>query len=325
LPDYLQTPSQSIEVLLLAGAPQASSGLPFGIRKVENEDVLLLGGYVDDKGNVHEQVTLAPLTGHDEYAVANLRDRACAAVVTTSLLSRCVKRIGTFDRVDNALIRDLLVADRDYLLARLRSLSFGPRVDCVLQCSDPECGALMDLALDLDDVEFERKPVRQRYFDTEVATACGELSVGVRLPNGGDQEVSATLFPNEAAAIEELLRRCVSKPDDAALPGQDFVQALSPTVRGELEERISALAPRAEIDFEGSCPECGRALHSDIDVSAIFLDELASGLDSLERDVHVLAWHYHWSEDEILSMTRPRRKRYVALVQKEIDRLNQVW
>src|SRR6185369_10660156 len=94
---------------------------------------------------------------------------------------------------------------------------------------------------------------------------------------------------------------------------------LSPQVKLEIEKKMSELAPRAEIDVETECPECQHPLNTQIDVASLFLDEVAGGLDSLERDVHILAWHYHWSEDEILAMTRPRRRRYVALVQKEID------
>jgi len=286
--------------------------------------VLLLGGYVDDSGRVHDEAQLFPLTGHDEYRLAHLRDGACGAVVTTRLLAQCVKRIGSFDPADKSLIRGLLIGDRDYVIIKLRSLTFGARLDLVLQCPDPQCGALMDMTVDLDEIEFERKPVSQLYFKLDVGneTEARGHSLEVRLPNGGDQEACAALMPDEPAALEELLRRCV-RGFDAEVIDREFI--LSPRVRLEIEKKMSELAPRAEIDVETECPECRHILGTTIDVASLFLDELVGGLDSLERDVHLLAWHYHWSEDEILSMTRPRRRRYVALVQKEVDRLNQVW
>ena len=35
---------------------------------------------------------------------------------------------------------------------------------------------------------------------------------------------------------------------------------------------------------------------------------------SLLADVHRLAWHYHWSEAEILALPRGRRAHYLALI-----------
>lgn len=326
--EVFQPRSLAVEALLSARAPQSSNSMSVGADEIEGEQVLLLGGYVDDSGRTHDEAQLLLLTGHDEYRLANLRDGACRAVVTTSLLSQCVKCIGPFEGADKSLIRSLLIGDRDYLIIRLRALTFGTRIDLLLACPDPHCGALMDLTIDLDDIEFERKPVTQLYFNLEISTEASapgarKHSLELRLPNGGDQETGAALMPDEPAAIEELLKRCVRGFDGLAEIERDFF--LSPQVRLEIEAKISELAPRAELDVETECPECRHTLNTQVDVASIFLDELAGGLNSLERDVHLLAWHYHWSENEILTMTRPRRRRYVALVEKEIDRLNQVW
>ncbi len=43
----------------------------------------------------------------------------------------------------------------------------------------------------------------------------------------------------------------------------------------------------------------------------------------LYSEVHFLAFHYHWSEKEILSMSRDRRKMYVELLKDEIERYNE--
>lgn len=40
-------------------------------------------------------------------------------------------------------------------------------------------------------------------------------------------------------------------------------------------------------------------------------------MDVLFRDVHRLAKTYHWSEPEILRLERPRRQRYLALLDEE--------
>jgi hypothetical protein len=36
--------------------------------------------------------------------------------------------------------------------------------------------------------------------------------------------------------------------------------------------------------------------------------------ETLDREVHLLAWYYHWGESEILGMSGRRRRRYLALI-----------
>ena len=294
----------------------------------------LPGGYIDESGRIHDEAQLAPLTGWDEYALGSLEPGTNAAIVITSLLVRCVRRIGSLDQVDTSLVRELLVADRDYLIIKLRSLTFGSRVDCVMHCPDPECSKLMDLTFNLDELEFERKPVKQRYFKLaggEDGQAELELdkfaeAVEFRFPTGADQEACAPIFTiDKEAAIAELLSRCMRPLDNCAGVNQARVSSLDAPTQLEIEARLGQMAPHVEIELEAACPECEKPLDADFDALSFFLEELKGNLRRLERDVHFLAWHYHWSEEGILSMTRKKRRRYVALLQEEVDRLNQVW
>jgi hypothetical protein len=47
-----------------------------------------------------------------------------------------------------------------------------------------------------------------------------------------------------------------------------------------------------------------------------------SDLESLYREVHLLAFYYHWTESEILSLTRSKRQRYLALLAGHLERGN---
>ncbi|HEX7048849.1 MAG TPA: hypothetical protein VF188_01455 [Longimicrobiales bacterium] len=42
-------------------------------------------------------------------------------------------------------------------------------------------------------------------------------------------------------------------------------------------------------------------------------------IDALYREVHHLAFHYHWSEAEILAMTRSKRQRYLSLLAQHLE------
>jgi len=310
---------------LATRAPAPANSLSNAERETEEEVFLLPGGYVDESGTVHDEVQLSSLTGLDEEVLlATLDPGTCAATVVTTLLARCVKRVGSLEHVDASLIRELLVADRDYLIMKLRLLTLGPRVDCVLRCPDPDCGQLMDLTIDLDELEFEFKPVKQRYVTIQLLGGAARPesdglagSVEIRFPNGADQEVCAPLFSiDKEAALAELLSRCIRRIDNCSNVESAKV---------EIEERLGQLAPRAEIELEASCPECEKSFGANFDALTFLLSEIMSSVRGLERDVHYLAWHYHWSEHEILSMTRQKRRRYVALVQEEVDSFNRGW
>jgi hypothetical protein len=50
------------------------------------------------------------------------------------------------------------------------------------------------------------------------------------------------------------------------------------------------------------------------DTATFFLAEVAATADRLLDEVHAIAWHYHWSESEILDLPRARRRRYLDLI-----------
>ena len=85
---------------------------------------------------------------------------------------------------------------------------------------------------------------------------------------------------------------------------------------------MERLAPKVELNMEATCPECGRAFVAPFDVQRFFFGELRTDSDLLYREVHYLAYHYHWSEREIMEMTRDKRRKYIEVLADEIERLN---
>jgi hypothetical protein len=291
----------------------------------------LPGGYLDDDGVLHTEVKLSPLTGRDEEFLANLDSQTCAAGVVTQLLAGCLKRIGALRDIDAALVRKLLVGDRDYLLLKLRQITFGARVDVVSSCASAGCQQPMDVRIFLDDIPFESKPVAARYFTMRLSpeaafvddAGSSHREVEFRLPTGEDQESAAPLFRlDEARALEQLFTRCVRRVGDFAHVNEALIERLSAQARREIEEQIELRSPQTEIELEGVCPECETPFTRLLNFTNYFADEVQKNLRDLERAVHFLAWHYHWSEQEILSMTTRKRRRYVELLREEIERLS---
>lgn len=292
---------------------------------------ILPGGYCDDEGVVHREVQLEPLTGHDEDFLAKAGSNTFVVEVVTGLLSRCLKRVGLLENINASLVRKLLVGDRDYLMIKLRELSLGTKMDAVLACPHPLCAQPMDVTVFLDEIPIERKPVTARYLLMQLSPAAtyvdaygGEhAQVEFRLPTGADQEDLAPLFHvNQKKALDLLFARCVRRIGEISEIDETLIANLPLLTRHEIDEHIKESAPRVEIELGGDCPECHEPFETPFNFLAFFSTEMGCNLSELERDVHFLAWHYHWSENSILSLTRRKRQRYIELLQEELERFN---
>ena len=85
---------------------------------------------------------------------------------------------------------------------------------------------------------------------------------------------------------------------------------------------MERVAPRVELNMDAGCAECGRAFLVPFDLQRFFFGELRTDSDLLYREVHYLAYHYHWSEREIMAMPRDKRHTYIDVLADEIERLN---
>jgi hypothetical protein len=102
-----------------------------------------------------------------------------------------------------------------------------------------------------------------------------------------------------------LLERCVSSE-----PGLELTGAEQEAVIAEMERQ----APRVDSDLDLTCPECSHRFVMPFDTTAFFFEEMRAKSGQLLREVHTLAFYYHWSEADILSLGRRRRHAYLSLL-----------
>lgn len=281
---------------------------------------VLPGGYWDAGGDLHRQFELGALTGREEELLVRTGQRESASLVT-AVLSRCVRRLGRHDPVTEDMARQLLVADRQYLLLMLRRATFGDHVRASLFCPWPDCGERVSIDFSIAQVPVEEAADRGPIYAMTLSEDA--RVVDFRLPNGDDQEqVTPWLAHNEAEALDRLLGRCIQRIGSDEPPGEDRVRALSPRARAEIEGEMRRVAPRVEQAMDATCAECGRGFLAPFDLQRFFFGELRIDADLLYREVHYLAYHYGWSEHEIMAMERERRRRYIGVLADEIDKLN---
>jgi T4 bacteriophage base plate protein len=261
--------------------------------------VSLPGGLMLQQDQLLNTACLRPLSGREEEWLARHRNSP-GAVRVSWLLNSCLLMLG--DRqVSRDIVQRLLVADRDYLVLQLRRLTFGDQVQAVVPCQ--KCRQKMDIDFHLNDVPVEYRPQRVSAYTLELS----DRVIRFRLPSGGDQE--AVLEARSDDMADELLNRCVLDNGGEPLSAEE-----KETVAAEMEQ----LAPQVELELDLSCPECHEHFLLPFDTTAFFLDEMAFKSEELLREIHALAFHYHWSEAEILNLERRRRRAYLALLNESL-------
>jgi hypothetical protein len=292
------------------------------------EPIELPGGFHDAAGRRHRLVELAPLRGREEELLVDRSGSAAAKV--TLVLQRCA-RIRGLGPLDLDMARSLTVGDRQFLLMKLRELTLGSDVSAVTSCPWWGCNQRVDVDFSLADIpvrlEADGGPIHAFELSEEAAFVGqdGALhrTVLFRLPNGGDQEALAQLAEaNQAAAFTKLLERCVVSVGSARPLEGEVVDGLSARARWEIDQAMAAVAAGPEMIIAASCPRCGRSFDIPFEIQDFFFGELQASNEMLYREVHYLAYHYHWSEEEILGLPRGKRRHYIGLLAEEIERLN---
>ena len=199
--------------------------------------------------------------------------------------------------------------------------------------TDPK--AFSDFMCEYMDFNLRDIPIKQGKISSQVFTVMlpkqvesedneGEehYKVEFRLPNGGDQEEFASLaVHNEAEAVNKLLARCIQRIDGITEIDESHIEKLSLSAQRKIEETMAELAPQVDLEMEAKCPECEKVFSSPFNMPQFFLDEMKVNLNQLYQEVHFLAFYYKWSESDILSMTRKKRRKYLQLLSEHLERI----
>jgi hypothetical protein len=274
------------------------------------------GGYCAN-GRHWREVHMRPLTGADHLFLTEECEGLLPAQWVTEALTRCITRLGPHEPVTREAVRSLTVGDREALLLHLRRLTSGNRLRCLLTCPAPECQEKLEVDVDVADLLLP--PYGETVHEHELTVRQGdEVSTVVRfrLPTGADQEAAAMVAHTDvAAAAALLLRQCVRSATSA---DGNPVDTLSDALAEQLPGRMAELDAQAEITLHLTCPVCSAAFSTIFDTASYLMQELKAGMHHLYREVHLLAYHYHWSATEILGMSAEKRRRFLRLLEEEL-------
>jgi len=274
------------------------------------------GGYSINGGRWHE-VHLRPLTGEDILFLAEECAGLLPAQWVTEALTRCVTRLGPDEPVSREAIRCLTIGDREALLLHLHRLTWGNRLRCLLTCPAQKCREKLEADLDVADLLLPSYGETAREHELVVRQEDGVTGrVRFRLPTGADHEAAAMVARTDLdGAADLLLRRCVRT---VTFSDGNLVDNLPDGLGEQLSNRMAELDPQAEITLRLVCPVCGAALSAIFDTASYLIQELEAESRHLYREVHLLAYHYHWGAMEILGMSIGKRRKFLRPLEEEL-------
>ncbi|PTS90391.1 hypothetical protein DBR17_01570 [Sphingomonas sp. HMWF008] len=235
-------------------------------------------GVTEEDGTVRREGSLRKMTGREEAILADTQNQRNGAKLVTELLSGCIVELGE-KPVSPAIIANMYSADRNYLLLRLRAITFGPELEASYKC--PSCGHGWDVTEDLDDL-----PVRMLAEGERVETVPVELDDGyvdkngtlqtalvMRLPTGADESaVAPQMRKNASLGKNALLARCMVALGD--IP-QHRLEAIGPKIlvdltmtdRRLIDRALNSAAPGVDLIRPIECPACGNEFKANLDLS----------------------------------------------------------
>jgi len=251
-------------------------------------------------GAVRRDFGFRPPTGALELAVSEAAAApAGTAARVSAVLSAALDTLGG-EPASGAAVGALCVADRQFLMHRLGEHLGVEAQWLTARCL--RCGAPFDFS-----VRYSALPVKERGPSFPFAELGGDApGLRARVPTGADQEAIAGIG-DRAAARAALAERCLAAASDPAAERPPLTPALLDLVDAALERTSPDVATRVE----GACPACGEV--QPLDADPYFCLHLPG--TGILGEVHTIAAAYHWSERDILGLSRERRRQYLALIE----------
>lgn len=236
-------------------------------------------GYEDADGQVHRTAVLRKMTGRDEAIMADKRHRSNGARMISELLGNCLLRLGTIERPGFKTAQQLYSADRQYLLVKLREITFGAEMQATYSCAT--CNEATLLTEDLAELEVVRLPHGEVPEDIVVRLEDGytdrngevyDLLV-FRYPTGLDEErIAGTVRENTSRGKNALMARCLKAMGDMPTPqmealGTAVFNDMTLSDRNLVDRALNNGGPGINLRRPVTCGGCGRDYTAALDMS----------------------------------------------------------
>jgi hypothetical protein len=207
--------------------------------------------------------------------------------------------------MSRAELAALSIGRRDARLLELRRQVFGETLQAFAEC--PQCGSYLEM-------QFGAAEINQPNEDETPAIlelASHGVTARFRSPTTADL-AKAILVGDLGGAKEALLGQCLIEAREEGV--EISAQQLPPEMVEEINRRMVAADPAAEVLLDLCCPVCAHSWEALFDIASFFWKEISANARRLLHEVDALARAYGWSEAEILGLSATRRQAYLELI-----------
>lgn len=227
--------------------------------------------------------------------------------VVTDLLCSCVTSEASYEEVWR-----LPVGHRTALVLQIGLSSGIDTLNVLKTCRNGACGERLEIALSAGTLaESQDATVAAQ---TRLASVVGGHELMLRRPTGADQLAwQRQSYRSRREAVEAIIGSLIIGPGSS----EDSTGAISDDEIDILGETLQEADPLVGLTVEVTCPGCAESQSFLVDVQQAVLARLQQRQQRLFREVHEIAWHYHWPEDRILALSSQRRRQYLNLIERQ--------
>jgi len=228
--------------------------------------------------------------------------------LVTSLLASCLHKIEG-ENIDAISVWDWTVNERLQGLLALAHASIGDSCTAVAICSNKDCLGKVELELGLASFAQENTKTVIEWVSPDGAT------LSCRLPTGQDQRSWYEHVKTKKEFDEAwFVKRLIGHENYPSLPSE-----LPDKWIASLGNALESADPLTTLTVDIACPFCDQALAVEVDLECLLIEGLRSQQRRLIEHVHRLALHYHWNENEIVSLPHWRREKYLSRIAVEFE------
>lgn len=242
-------------------------------------------------------ISFKPVTGRVELALANALEENHSRPHRVSALLLCVLEAIDGKKVSQKLIKSLATGIRDQLVIKIVASRLGRPQWFSARCKS--CDTRFDFEVDF--AKWPYKPPGKGFPIAEVKL--GKERLKFESPNGLFEEKISEKRWRGTAALRRLVDLCSLKKGFRAkdLSARDLTR---------VDKALEAVSPECGSEISTRCPECRAPANLTIDPLSLAYKPS----EAIFREVHLIASHYHWSEQVILDLSEARRSRYINLI-----------
>ena len=250
---------------------------------------------IKDRYSWQKKLELREVCGHDENIVYEKEEPRFLTI------RKFLEQI-TINK-QKTTVKNLSIGDKTLIILKIYENMFGQGISFNINC--PKCKEM--LSIDISAKDLEKLGVH----NAKKTIVVDNYKIRIRPITIYDQEY---IYNNRNIENleEKIIRRCIleCKPK---LPQTQLPQKFLNTIANYLEK----VDPLSEIILVAKCTSCSNKFNFEFELEEFFLEQIKNNKE-IEKEIHQLAFNYHWERDTILNLSRKERKRYCELINQEL-------